>query len=123
MPVHGTGIGLKTCYGIVAQCGGHIEVESQPGRGTTFSVFLPMADEPDPVGEKVQGQGTLPQGHETVLVVEDEPMVREAASRVLREGGYEVLEAANGFEALGVAWDRVDDDIHFLLTDVIMPIR
>ena len=57
-----------------------------------------------------------------MLVVEDEQMVREAASRVLREGGYEVLEAANGFEALGVAWDRVDDDIHLLLTDIVMPI-
>jgi len=117
----GTGLGLATCYGIIKQNGGHIEVESEPDNGTTFRIYLPRIEEavgPIPARDHA---GVLPQGSETVLLVEDEPTVREVAGRMLREQGYHVLVAANGDEALQLARSRMQEPIHLLVTDVVMP--
>ena len=118
----GTGLGLSTCYGMAVQGGGHIAVESEPGRGTTFKVYLPRVDAPpDPLSGR-DDTGSLPIGEETVLLAEDEPLVREVAAHVLREQGYTVLEAANGHEALGIAQKADATTIDLLLTDVVMPL-
>ena len=118
----GTGLGLSTCYGIVAQSGGHIEVKSEPGHGTTFDIFLPRVDEPAGSLPLRDDPGYLPLGNEAVLLVEDEPLVREVTSIVLREQGYSVLTAANGHEALSIANHYKDQEIHLLLADVVMPL-
>ena len=118
----GTGLGLSTCYGMAVQSGGHIAVEIEPGRGTTFNVYLPKVDQPpDPLSAR-DDTGSLPVGEETVLLAEDEPLVREVAAHVLREQGYTVLEAANGHEALGIAQNADAKTIDLLLTDVVMPL-
>jgi CheY-like chemotaxis protein len=114
----GTGLGLSTVYGVVEQHGGHIAVDSAPGRGTTFRVCLPSVEEPAP-------QAVMPlvmprTGSETILVAEDDPAVRTLATDMLREHGYTVLAAADGEEALLVA-ERHAAPIHLLLTDVMMP--
>jgi PAS domain S-box-containing protein len=116
----GTGLGLSTVYGIVKQSGGYVWVYSEPGRGTTFKVYLPLADgvetvrqpEPLPVGDS--------QGMETVLLVEDEEGVRRVARDFLEIRGYTVLEAANGEDALQIAHAH-PGPVHLLLTDVVMP--
>ena len=118
----GTGLGLSTCYGIVAQSGGQLTADSTPGHGTVFRVYLPRVPEGSDVRPLPQDEANKPEGHETVLLVEDEPLVREVASQVLRKQGYKVLEAANGHEALEVAADYGDEEIHLLLTDVVMPL-
>nr|MBI3613413.1 PAS domain-containing protein [Nitrospirota bacterium] len=116
----GTGLGLSTVHGIVDQSGGHIEIHSQPGRGTTFTIFLPRADDAaDEVHfgsqpHKIQG------GDETILLVEDEDLVRALVGDILRSNGYTVLEACHGDEALQVSREYAGT-IHLLLTDVIMP--
>src|SRR5262249_51448992 len=116
----GTGLGLATVYGIVNQSEGHITVESEPGRGTTFRVYLPQAAVA-PLQLKPSADGTQPaKGSETVLLVEDEEAVRKLARAVLEASHYTVLEARDGSEALQVSanWR---DPIHLLLTDVLMP--
>ena len=114
-------MGLSTCYGIVSKSGGHITVESEPGKGSTFKVNLPRVDEPasQPTG---RDKSDLPLGSETVFLVEDEPSVRRMASQVLREQGYTVLESTNGVEALRVAEKHASEELHLLLTDVVMPL-
>lgn len=117
----GTGLGLATCYGIVKQAGGHISVCGELGQGTSFKIYLPAADEGITKLPLSSEPATLPLGGETVLLVEDEEMVRCLATHILREQGYSVLEAANGVEALAVAEEYSGGEIHLLLTDVVMP--
>jgi PAS domain S-box-containing protein len=116
----GTGLGLATCYGIIKQAGGQVLVESEPGRGTTFHVDLPRAAE-DAAEEVPEEQWPARRdGRETVLIVEDEVQVRRLATSILRNRGYEVLDAADGPEALEVAGRHLGR-IDLLLTDVVMP--
>jgi CheY-like chemotaxis protein len=119
-PGKGTGLGLSTVYGLVEQCGGELRVTSEPGRGSTFEVALPVGDpaastEPAPV-PRGSGEG----GSETVLVVEDDASVRAFAVRVLREAGYVVHAAADGVAATQLAAAEARG-IDLLLTDVVMP--
>jgi two-component system cell cycle sensor histidine kinase/response regulator CckA len=114
----GTGLGLSTAYGIVKEAGGDIRVRSEPGRGSTFEVYLPRLDLPAEADEA--DREAFPRGNETVLLVEDEPMVRRLAARVLRGLGYTVREAPDGVEALRlVAGHTVEVDL--VVTDVVMP--
>jgi CheY-like chemotaxis protein len=117
----GTGLGLSTVYGIVKQCNGYILVYSEPGQGTTFKIYLPRIEEVATSLPRRDEAGYMPKGSETILLVEDEPLVLAFASRVLREQGYHVLEASNGLEALKTAKKYAEDRIHLLLTDVVMP--
>jgi len=117
----GTGLGLATCYGIVKQYGGNIWVYTELGKGSTFKIYLPRVEEELDAPPMRDESGYLPQGTETVLVVEDELSVRNITARTLREQGYTILEAANGEEALLLAQEHKGSQIHLLLTDVIMP--
>ena len=116
----GTGLGLSTVYGIVKQSGGHIWVYSEPGHGTTFKIYLPRAEQAETAARVNGYSNARTRGTETVLLVEDEPLVRQLAVRVLQERGYTVLQAVNGEESLRLA-EAYDDQIHLLLTDVVMP--
>jgi PAS domain S-box-containing protein len=116
----GTGLGLPTCYGIMEQAGGRIEVESTPGTGATFRLVFPRRDEADatpiaPLAEAASGRGG-----ETILVAEDEEQVRKLVDRVLGRLGYTVLAAADGTEALAIA-ELHEGRIDLLLTDMVMP--
>ena len=117
----GTGLGLSTCYGIIKQHGGNIWVYSEAGHGTTFKVYLPRVYEAadSPAGDA--DDLPVPQGTETVLLVEDEPLVRELASTILHAQGYTVLVASNGEEALRVIQASGEETIDLLVTDVVMP--
>ncbi|OWK34618.1 hybrid sensor histidine kinase/response regulator [Fimbriiglobus ruber] len=115
----GAGLGLATVYGIVKQSGGHIEVSSRVGEGTTFRVFLALVDEPPAAAGNRDAQQAA-RGHETILLVEDEAAVRKMTSDVLRRNGYAVLEAADGLEAVAVAGEYAGP-IHLVITDLIMP--
>jgi PAS domain S-box-containing protein len=115
----GTGLGLATVYGIVAQHGGWIEVASKLSEGTTFRIFLPGSeDSPEPWHDHEPAD--LRGGDETILVVEDEQAVRDVITSVLRNRGYEVLEAADGLEALCI-WSEKAGEVDLLLTDIVMP--
>jgi signal transduction histidine kinase len=117
----GTGLGLATCFGIVKQNTGHINLYSELGRGTTFKIYFPRVQSAlEPVRVPAQ-PATVAGGRETVLVVEDEPAVRELAAFALREKGYTVFEAVNGEEGLRVARQH-EGKIDLVLTDVIMPV-
>jgi signal transduction histidine kinase/CheY-like chemotaxis protein len=118
----GTGLGLAICYGIVRQAGGYIWAYSEPGRGTTFKIYLPRVEEtPVPVSSAAE-PGPAAGGRETILLVEDESQIRELAARALRSLGYTVITATNGEEAVGVARARLDD-IDLLVTDMVLPLR
>jgi nitrogen-specific signal transduction histidine kinase len=117
----GTGLGLATVYGIVKQHEGWVEVSSELGQGSTFSIFFPASSEPvttraPEVDIAVEVRG----GHETILVVEDEPLLREMAHLILQNCGYKVLEAGSGAEALQV-WERNPGAIDLIVTDIVMP--
>jgi PAS domain S-box-containing protein len=117
-PGKGTGLGLATVYGIVKQTGGEIWVYSEPGQGTTFKVFLPRADAEGSPSAAVDRSPVLGSG--TILLVEDEDLLRNLIREVLSASGYEVLEAASGPEALRLL-EEYQGAIQLLLTDVVMP--
>jgi PAS domain S-box-containing protein len=117
----GTGLGLSTCYGIVKQSGGHISVYSELGRGTTFKIYLPQVEPPPKIPVQRLDSPDLPRGTETILLVEDDPALRDMAAALLRRLGYAVLTAANGVEALSLKQQRDTGHVDLLLTDVVMP--
>ena len=124
-PGKGTGLGLPIVYGVVKQTGGWTHVESKPGQGTTFEIYLPWAEEtetkaPAPVSEVQSDLAAAPRGTETILLVEDESGIRELASEFLRRQGYKVLHGMDGNEALRIA-EGHEDLIHLLVTDMAMP--
>jgi two-component system cell cycle sensor histidine kinase/response regulator CckA len=118
----GTGLGLSTVYGIVKQSGGYIWVYSELGKGTTFKVYLPRVEEAVPISlpPAVTPASTARKGHETILLVEDEPDLRELTQMVLSARGYTVIEASTPAEAERLAANN-GAEIHLLLTDVVMP--
>jgi PAS domain S-box-containing protein len=118
-PGTGTGLGLATVYGIVAQSGGFIWVYSEPGLGTQFKIYFPLFQGPPTTSDPAAPANDIG-GTETILVVEDAPAVREAARRALERYGYNVIEAADGEAALRVALES-DKRIDLLLTDIVMP--
>jgi two-component system, cell cycle sensor histidine kinase and response regulator CckA len=119
-PDKGTGLGLSTCYGIVKQARGFIWVYSEAGRGTTFKVYVPRTLDPAVVRHNTTGQIARVGGHETLLVVEDDPQVRRVAVETLTRHGYRVISASHGLEALRIVREsRIPLDL--LLTDVVMP--
>ena len=118
-PGKGTGLGLSSVYAIVRQCGGNIFVHSEPGRGSSFKIYLPRVEEEGEARPPKLAPGQV-RGDETVLLVEDEPLVKNLVSEVLRKSGYQVMESVNGREALTLA-ERHTGDIHLLVTDVVMP--
>jgi PAS domain S-box-containing protein len=119
-PGRGTGLGLATVHGIVAQSGGHIEVETEPGQGTLFDVYLPRAEGEPATARVAAPRPSTRTGSETLLLVEDDAMVRGVIVRVLTEAGYEVLVAEGGDAALELA-ARFAGPLHLVVTDVIMP--
>jgi signal transduction histidine kinase len=117
----GTGLGLATVYGIVKQHSGWIEVASQPGEGTTFKIFFPADTRPpEERTDVLQSAAHLRGNGETILVVEDEPVLRDLAQLILQDCGYTVVPASSGVEALTV-WQKHQGSIDLLLTDVVMP--
>jgi signal transduction histidine kinase/ActR/RegA family two-component response regulator len=116
----GTGLGLATVYGVVRQSGGFIWVESSPGNGARFEIYLPRAVEKEEPDSYERIPGRTRRGSETILVVEDEDEVRSLASEFLRSAGYSVLTAKDGMEALEVS-ERLRGSIQLLLTDIVMP--
>ena len=118
----GTGLGLSTVYGIVKQSGGYVAVYSEPGRGTTFKVYLPRVDEPleQPPDAAPQSAPAAPRAEGTVLLVEDEAALRSMIQEILEEAGYTVLSSASPEEALAAARSH-PGPVHLLLSDVVMP--
>ena len=117
----GTGLGLATCYGILKQSDGHINVYSEVARGTTFKIYLPQVERQASIPLPRLKSPDLPRGTETILLAEDDPSLREMSATLLRRLGYTVLTAANGVEALGLKQQRDIGHIDLLFTDVVMP--
>lgn len=116
----GTGLGLSTVYGIVKQSGGYIDVHSEPGRGTAFKLYFPVTDAAVEDSKDIKDPRDSLKGNETILVVEDEDVVRNLVCHVLRMHGYNVLEAPHGGSAL-LKCEGYAQTIHMILTDVFMP--
>ncbi|MEA5113329.1 MAG: PAS domain S-box protein [Geobacteraceae bacterium] len=116
----GTGLGLSTVYGIIHQHGGFVTVYSEPGEGTTFRIYLPLAKSGEPEPSEVRGGLFPPNGRETVLLAEDEPEVRQVMSSLLSSNGYRVVLAVDGEDAVE-RYLEFGDDIDLLVLDVIMP--
>ena len=116
----GTGLGLATVYGIIRQSGGDVRVESEPGKGTTFTILLPRASNAESVKEDIVLAQETRRGKETILLVEDEEPVRNLLRETLEEAGYTVLEAPDGGEALALL-SRSGQTIQLILSDVVMP--
>ena len=116
----GTGLGLSTVYGIVKQSGGNIWVYSEPGQGTTFKTYLSRVDEPLDIFKEEVEHNEIPRGNETILLVEDEEMVRKLAVKLLKKQGYKVLEAPDGRIALKLCEEH-RKPIHLILSDVVLP--
>ncbi len=116
----GSGLGLSTIYGIVKQMGGVITVDSELGEGTTFTLYLPLTAAKPETGPAEKVDRRQMEGHETILVVEDEEVVRNLTVRMLQTLGYRTLEAGNGVEALE-ACRHLDEPIHLILSDMVMP--
>lgn len=116
----GTGLGLATVHGIINQSGGHISVYSEPEAGTTFKIYLPQIEAVVETTSRDQTSTISPRGSESILLVEDENMVRELAHRVLLNDGYTVLVTRHGEAALEVC-EQHPGSIHLLVTDVVMP--
>ncbi len=117
----GTGLGLATVYGIIKQSDGTIRVYSELGRGTTFIIYLPCVDQAAEQNESQQVNSDLLCGNETILIVEDEKIVRELTVRILKHLGYQVIEAQSGKQALEIVQNNPETTIDLLLTDVVMP--
>jgi len=115
----GTGLGLATVYGIVDQAGGHVSVDSAPGKGAQFDLWFPRTRRPEAAGLDAAGEPHPRRGTETVLVVEDDALVRNLTVRVLRGAGYRVLVASRGSEALEVVREGPAPDL--VVTDVVLP--
>jgi two-component system cell cycle sensor histidine kinase/response regulator CckA len=116
----GMGLGLATVYGIVTQSGGQIRAESQPGKGSTFLISFPIADERVDERGVTAGTSASQAGNETILLVEDEDSVRRYVSSVLQGAGYRVIPAPNGMEAIQTI-SAPQSKIDLLLSDVVMP--
>jgi two-component system cell cycle sensor histidine kinase/response regulator CckA len=116
----GTGLGLATVYGVVKQSGGHISVESVPGAGTTYRIYLPRVDDPVVSPEDEVEPISSADGSETVLLVEDEEIVRKLVRDTLRRSGYNVVEAEDGAEAMRICEGR-EEPVDIVVTDVVMP--
>jgi two-component system cell cycle sensor histidine kinase/response regulator CckA len=119
-PGKGTGLGLATVYGVVKQSGGFIWVYSEVGKGTSFKIYLPRVDQPEEKGSMPLAYAEAPRGTETILLAEDEQDVREVAREFLESGGYTVIEAQNGAEALRLATEH-KATIDLLVSDMVMP--
>ncbi len=116
----GTGLGLATVYGIVKQSGGYVWVYSEPGRGTTFKIYLPRVEAALDSAVPATAVPPVAGGRETILLAEDDPSVRAVVSDVLAQKGYRVLRAADGQAALEMARGQ-EARIHLLVTDLVMP--
>ena len=118
----GTGLGLSTVYGIVKQSGGSVWVYSEQGKGSVFKVYFPQFEEDAEIARTVLVETPVPRGSETILLVEDEDVVRGLARKILEQAGYYVLDARGGDEAIRLCHE-LPGPIHLLLTDVVMPER